>query len=167
MSTGAPTATPSWSADTKLPAHSSSHGPALAVYGNKLHLVHRGAGSDVALWHTTFNGTSWSADTKLPAHSSLEGPGLAVFDNQLYCVHRGYGNADQQLWWTTYNGSTWSSDQRFPAHSSAAGPAVIAYRDKNGTQDQLMVVHRGYGNRAAGTDSAEIEAQIAAEEHTA
>lgn len=156
-----------WSADTKLPGHATASNPALAEFGGKLHLVHRGSGNDTTLWHATFDGTRWSADTRLPAHSSLEGPSLTVFDSKLYCVHRGHGNGDQDLWWTTYNGSSWSADQRFPGHSSGAGPAAVVYRDKNGTQDQLMVVHRGYGNRAAGTDAAEVEAQIAAEEATA
>ncbi|MGX1849468.1 hypothetical protein OIU91_07515 [Streptomyces sp. NBC_01456] len=58
----------------------------------------------------------------------------------------------------------WNEDAMFPGHTSGAGPAVIAYRDKKRTQDQLMVVHRGYGKRAAGTDSDETHARIAAEE---
>lgn len=153
-----------WSADTELRAHKTASNPALAVYDRKLHLVHRGTGNDVSLWHAMYDGTRWSSDQSLPAHSSLEGPGLAVFDNKLYCVHRGHGSNDQNLWWTYYDGSRWSTDTKFPGHTSGAGPAVIAYRDKNGTQDQLMVVHRGYGKRAAGTDSDETHARIAAEE---
>ncbi|MES4889918.1 hypothetical protein [Streptomyces sp. NPDC096012] len=97
--------------------------------------------------------------------AGLEGPGLAVFDNKLFCIHRGHGSADQNLWWTTYqSGSPWTDDQQFPGHTSGAGPAVVVYRDKNGTQNRLMVIHRGYGKRAAGTDSAEVQARIAAEE---
>lgn len=153
-----------WSADTELRAHKTASNPALAVYDSKLHLVHRGTGNDVSLWHAMYDGTRWSSDQSLPAHSSLEGPGLAVFDNKLYCVHRGHGSGDQNLWWTYYDGSRWSTDTKFPGHTSGAGPAVIANRDKNGTQDQLMVVHRGYGKRAAGTDSDEAQARIAAEE---
>jgi hypothetical protein len=99
------------------------------------------------------------------AQGSLEGPGLAVFDSKLYCIDRGHGGNDQKLWWATYttNGG-WSTDKDFPAHSSGAGPAVIAYRDKYGDKNQLLVVHRGYGNRAAGTDTAEDEARLAAEQ---
>ncbi|MEA2958978.1 MAG: hypothetical protein QOJ58_4579, partial [Alphaproteobacteria bacterium] len=33
--------------------------------------------------------------------------------------------------------------------------------------DQLMVVHRGAGKKAAGTDTAEVETRIAAEQLTA
>ncbi|MEU3862489.1 hypothetical protein AB0F03_35025 [Streptomyces sp. NPDC028722] len=156
-----------WSGDSPLPGHSTASNPALAVFGGNLHMVHRGSANDTGLWHATFDGNRWSADQPLGAHSSLEGPGLAVFDAQLYMVHRGHGSGDQKLWWATYNGSTWSTDQVFPAHSSGAGPAVITYRDRNGDKNQLLVVHRGYGNRAAGTDAAEVEARIAEEERTA
>ncbi|MFD9593712.1 hypothetical protein ACFWA9_13275 [Kitasatospora sp. NPDC059973] len=156
-----------WSNDTPLGSHSTASNPALAVYGDKLHCLHRGGGSDTILYHTTtVDGVNWSADTKLPAHNSLEGPGLTVYDNKLYCVHRGYGGGDQHLWWSYYNGSSWSGDTKFPDHTSGAGPAVIAYRDPNGTRDQLLVVHRGYGARAAGTDTAEDEARLAAEAST-
>lgn len=156
-----------WTQDTPLPRHSTASNPALAVYGNTLHMVHRGSGNDTSLWHTTYTSAEgWGTDNKFRAHSSLEGPGLAVFDNRLYCVHRGHGNGDQNLWWTSYKPGSgpWTDDQKFPGHTSGAGPAVVVYRDKNGTQDQLMVIHRGYGKRAAGTDSAEVQAQIAAEE---
>ncbi|MBW5420358.1 hypothetical protein GKQ77_02070 [Streptomyces sp. BG9H] len=130
-------------------------------------MVHRGSGNDTSLWHTTCTSAEgWGTDNKFRAHSSLEGPGLAVFDNRLYCVHRGHGSGDQNLWWTGYKPGSgpWADDQKFPGHTSGAGPAVVVYRDKNGTQDQLMVIHRGYGNRAADTDSAEVQAQIAADE---
>lgn len=155
-----------WSADTPFPDHQTASNPALAVYGGRLHCIHRG-GDDTSFYHTTtVNGSTWSWDVRLPAHHSLEGPGLTVYDDKLYCVHRGYGNGDQHLWWSHYNGSTWSNDTKFPAHTSGAGPAVIAYQDANGTRDQLLVVHRGYGARAAGTDTAEDEARLAAEAST-
>ncbi|QNE77789.1 hypothetical protein F0344_27200 [Streptomyces finlayi] len=154
-----------WSKGTALPAHETSANPALTVYGGKLHLVHK-SGNNTELWHAIYDGASWSKDTRLPAHESLEGPALAVLDNKLYCLHRGYGGSDDQLWFSSYNGSSWSTDQRLGDHRSGAGPAVVAYRDKNGTENQLLVVHRGYGARAAGTDTAEMEARIAQEEAT-
>lgn len=86
-------------------------------------------------------------------------PALAVFDNKLHCVQRGHGNGDQDLWYTTLNGSTWSTDTRIPNHKSSAGPAAITYRDKHGTANQLLVVHRGSGSRAAGADTIEAEAE--------
>ncbi|MFI5945578.1 hypothetical protein ACIBCB_35775 [Streptomyces uncialis] len=153
-----------WSADRKFPAHTTAANPALVAYNGRLHCVHRGGGTDTSLYFSKYSSgaNTWEPDFKLPAHYSLEGPGLAVFDNKVYCVHRGHGTGDQYLWWSEYNGSRWSTDQKLAHHTSGAGPAVIAYRDKNGTQNQLLVVHRGYGLRAAGTDAAEVEAQTAA-----
>ncbi|MER0428538.1 transposase [Streptomyces microflavus] len=158
----------SWTGDSPLPGHETVSNPALAVYDNKLHLLHRG-GNDTQLWHATYNGSSWSDDRKLGSHESLEGPALAVYGGELYAIHRGYGSGDQSLWWTKYRtGGTWTPDEEFPGHESGAGPAAIVYRDKNGTEDQLLVVHRGWSNnRAAGADTAEDEARIAAEQATA
>ncbi|MFI5831368.1 hypothetical protein ACIA6C_29620 [Streptomyces sp. NPDC051578] len=156
-----------WSPDIKLPAHATGANPALAEFQGKLHLVHRGMGNDLSLFHATYNGTGWSRDTKLPGHESVQGPALAVFDNKLYCIHRGYGTADQNLWWSTYSGSSWSTDQRFPNHWSGPGPAAIAYRDKYGTENQLLVVHRGYDPRTSTTDTPEMETGIAQEQAAA
>ncbi|MFJ8650687.1 hypothetical protein ACIRNI_31850 [Streptomyces sp. NPDC093546] len=155
-----------WNDDEKFSGHHSSSNPALAEFQGRLHLVHRGGTHDDNLWAAVYDAqTGWSADTQMPHHRSLEGPGLAVFDGHLYCVHRGHGNGDQKLWWATYKSSSgWSADREFHGHLSGAGPAVIAYRDANAETDQLLVVHRGYGHRAAGTDAAEMEARIAAEE---
>jgi hypothetical protein len=153
-----------WTRDVKLNVGTSAN-PALAVYDGRLHCVYRG-NNTTALQHISYSTSAgWGTERQLDAHHSLEGPGLAVFDSKLYCIHRGHGGNDQKLWWATYttNGG-WSTDKQFPAHSSGAGPAVIAYRDKYGDKNQLLVVHRGYGNRAAGTDTAEDEARLAGEQ---
>ncbi|MFC9227560.1 hypothetical protein ACFTZI_01025 [Streptomyces decoyicus] len=47
------------------------------------------------------------------------------------------------------------TEAAFPDHLSGAGPAA-AYRDKNGTHDQLVVVHRGWGKRAAGSEKIRV-----------
>ncbi|MFI6730442.1 hypothetical protein NRF20_06170 [Streptomyces sp. R-74717] len=50
----------------------------------------------------------------------------------------------EPLWLTRFDGSTWTPDDKFNGtHLTGAGPALIAYRDKNGTQDHLLCVHRG------------------------
>ncbi|MFJ7248747.1 hypothetical protein ACIQWA_29545 [Kitasatospora sp. NPDC098652] len=85
-------------------------------------------------------------------------------NGQLACVHRGHGSGDQNLYGTGFvTGRGWDTDQRFPGHLSGAGPALIVYRDVNAEVDQLLCVHRGAGKKAAGTDTAEVEARIAAE----
>lgn len=150
----------SWTRDTRPGGHETASNPALAVYDNKLHLVHCGDKDD-SLWHVIYDG-SWGPDRKFSGHFSLEGPALAVFRGELYCIHRGYGSGDQNLWWTKFRtGGVWTADQKFPGHLSGAGPAA-AYRDANAEHDQLVVVHRGWGKKAAGTDTAEDEARLTA-----
>lgn len=158
-----------WSRDTRVGGHKSASNPALAVFNNKLHLVHRG-GSDTGLWHSTYSGSGWSGGQSMRAQS-LEGPALAVFKGDLYCIHRGYGSGDQNLWWSKYR-TSWDTDRKFPGHLSGAGPAAIVYKDTKNigeepAPDQLLVVHRGAGTKAAGADTAEVEARIAAEQLTA
>ncbi|WP_433192402.1 hypothetical protein ACQP1G_27235 [Nocardia sp. CA-107356] len=131
----------SWGGEGTIPGKTNSN-PALAVYKNTLYAMYTAYNSS-DLYLNSFSGGRWHGDSKLRAHKSTEGPALAVYDNHLYCAHRG-ATDDKQLWWTRFNGSSWSDDTRFGAHSSAQGPALIAYRDKNGTQDQLLCVHRGY-----------------------
>ncbi|MEV3933572.1 hypothetical protein [Streptomyces sp. NPDC049944] len=155
-----------WSPDRQMPAHETVSNPALLDWDGKLHLVHRG-GNDNSLWHAVWeSGTGWSRDYKMNNTFSLEGPALAVYKGDMYVIHRGSGDNDQHLWWTKRNSAgSWTADTRFPGHLSGAGPAAVVYRDpKNGTKDQLLVVHRGWGKRAAGSDAAEAEAFIAAEQ---
>ncbi|MFI8883761.1 hypothetical protein [Streptomyces sp. NPDC053813] len=157
-----------WTPDRQIPNCETAANPALAVWDGKLNLVHRGSSND-HLWHITYTTSAgWSRDHQLPGHRSLEGPALTVFNNELYCIHRGNGSGDQNLYWTKLrSGAAWTRDAQLPDHLSGAGPAAVVYRDpKNGTKDQLMVVHRGWGSRAAGSDAAEVEALLAAEHTT-
>ncbi|MEV4129594.1 hypothetical protein [Nocardia sp. NPDC049707] len=131
-----------WSGEDTLPGKTNSN-PALASYKNTLYAMYTAYNSSV-LYVNRFSGDRWQGDYSLPNHKSTEGPALAVYNNELYCVHRGATN-DKKLWWArTSNGTSWTQDSALPAHTSAQGPAIIAYRDLNGTQDQLMCVHRGY-----------------------
>ncbi|MFC8528027.1 hypothetical protein [Nocardia sp. NPDC057227] len=155
----------SWSGHRKLDgAPESLTNPALAVYQDRLYCVHRGYG-DATLWYTAFDGTRWSTDRKITgAPQSADGPALVVFDNKLFCVKRGHG--DETLWWLSFDGSNWSSTRSFPyGNQSAAGPALSTYRDKHGTRDQIMCVHRGHGaSRSGDAERDAAEAAIVAEE---
>ncbi|MFI5831378.1 sialidase family protein [Streptomyces sp. NPDC051578] len=145
-----------WTSPQAIPNHGTGANPALAVFNGKLYCVTRGT-TDADLWWTTFNGSTWTTPRKFPAHGSREGVGLAVFKGKLYCVHR--GNTDQSLWWTAFDGNNWSADTRLPAHTSGASPAMAVYRDQNGTRDQLMCVHRGFGERFVSQDGEVLTAE--------
>ncbi|MEV0151651.1 MULTISPECIES: hypothetical protein [unclassified Nonomuraea] len=130
-----------WSADQRFPGHLTDSNPALAVYQNRLYCVHRGNGSSSMWWTSTGDGRNWTPDAQIPNAATREGPALAVFNNLLHCVHR--GGADTSLWGIAFDGRNWTRDIKFPGHHSTQGPALITYRDKNGTEDQLLCVHRG------------------------
>ncbi|MFI6948545.1 hypothetical protein [Streptomyces sp. NPDC050422] len=89
-------------------------------------------------------------------------PALAADGGKLHLAHRG-GGRDVSLYHASFNGSSWSTDLRTGSHRSGTGPAVIAYRDSNASQSQLLVVHRGVRTRAAGADTAEIASLLATE----
>ncbi|MEV0259515.1 hypothetical protein AB0H82_35380 [Streptomyces sp. NPDC050732] len=155
-----------WSRDFEMPGHETASNPALMDWDGNLHLVHRG-GTEDTLWHSVWEkGKGWGPDYRMHGPRSLEGPSLAVYKGDMYVIHRGHGYGDQSLWWTKRDkAGNWTVDMKFPGHLSGAGPAAVVYRDpKNGTKDQLLVVHRGYGKRAAGTDAAEVEAFLTAEQ---
>ncbi|MFF7188878.1 hypothetical protein ACFZAR_27270 [Streptomyces sp. NPDC008222] len=60
------------------------------------------------------------------------------------------------MWWTVFEeGNGWSQDRELRKHANKAGPALIVYRDKNGSHDQLMCVHRGFGKNSASHTAAE------------
>lgn len=61
------------------------------------------------------------------------------------CVHR--DPARQQLWWSAFDGTGWSTDTEIPGHSSKYGAALAVYRDRTGTRDQLLSIHRGHAQR--------------------
>ncbi|WP_454196566.1 hypothetical protein [Nocardia sp. Marseille-Q1738] len=129
-----------WSGESEMAPQTDSN-PALAVYRDQLYAVYKGKGTTM-LWYTRRGKSGgWEGDRALGAHASQEGPGLAVYGNDLYCVHRGGSTA--RLYWTRFDGSSWSRDAEFPGHYSEQGPALVTYRDPNGTEDQLLCVHRG------------------------
>jgi hypothetical protein len=53
-----------WTVDIYLGNHLAEQGPALAVFKDKLVMVHRSSGKDGSLWCCYYDGSSWSADTK-------------------------------------------------------------------------------------------------------
>ncbi|MFF3091609.1 hypothetical protein ACFVRB_42205 [Streptomyces nojiriensis] len=134
----------SWTPPEPVPGCATTRSPALAVYDGNLHLLY-GNPKDGAIHWTRLRGTTWTSEGALPGHRTRSNIGLAVFDGKLMCVHR--DPARQQLWWSAFDGSGWSTDTAMPGHSSKYGPALAVYRDRTGTRDQLLCVHRGHGQR--------------------
>ncbi|MFD3467093.1 hypothetical protein ACFWWM_12110 [Streptomyces sp. NPDC058682] len=134
----------SWTTPEPVPGCATTRSPALAVYDGNLHLLY-GNPKDGAIRWSTLRDTTWTSEGALPGHRTRSNIGLAVFDCKLMCVHR--DPARQQLWWSAFDGSGWSTDTAMPGHSSKYGPALAVYRDRTGTRDQLLCVHRGHAQR--------------------
>ncbi|MFI7616071.1 hypothetical protein ACIBP6_33100 [Nonomuraea terrae] len=129
-----------WSPAQRFVEHVDVSGAALAVFQDRLHLVHRGVAGDAALRWTVYDAEEgWREDERFPSHLTDEAPSLTAYDGQLYCVHRGAGG-DAALWWTRWDGSAWTPDERFPGHLTDEAPALAAY------DGQLYCVHRGAGD---------------------
>ncbi|MFJ1898773.1 hypothetical protein [Streptomyces sp. NPDC088115] len=133
-----------WTAPEPVPGCATTRSPALAVHDGTLHLLH-GNPKDGAIHWSRLRDTGWTSEGALPGHRTRSNIGLAVFDGKLMCVHR--DPARQQLWWSAFDGAEWSTDTEMPGHSSKYGTALAAHRDKAGTRDQLLCVHRGHAQR--------------------
>ena len=83
-------------------------GPGLAVFEDKVFMVHRAKSSDGSLWYSIYDGSGWTQqDTLIDGQSTGAPPALACYtdpqcnsDNyedpktavaRLICVHRGWG----------------------------------------------------------------------------
>ncbi|MEV7834349.1 hypothetical protein AB0P12_27515 [Streptomyces subrutilus] len=141
-----------WTTPEPVPGCATTRSPALAVYDGTLHLLH-GNPKDGAVHWSRLDGAGWAFEGALPGHRTRSNIGLAVFDGRLMCVHR--DPARQQLWWSAFDGAGWSTDTEMPGHSSKYGPALAVYRDRFGTRDQLLCVHRGHAQRSV-TSAGEV-----------
>ncbi|MCX4391694.1 hypothetical protein [Streptomyces sp. NBC_01767] len=133
-----------WDTPEPVPGCATTRSPALAVYDGALHMLHSNP-KDGAIHWTRLRDTTWTSEGALPGHRTRSNIGLAVFDGKLMCVHR--DPARQQLWWSAFDGTGWSTDTEIPGHSSKYGAALAVYRDRTGTRDQLLSIHRGHAQR--------------------
>jgi hypothetical protein len=89
-----------WWPNVRIPDQLSKASPALAVFQDKLHMVHLGDSSN-NIWHTelddgdTFPG-NWTPNVRIPDQLSKASPALAVFQDKLHMVH--LGNSSNNIW---------------------------------------------------------------------
>jgi hypothetical protein len=122
-----------WLPNTRIRGQQSKASPALAAFGQRLHMVHLGNSSN-DIWHSTFDGSSWSANVKIPNQLSKASPALAAFGQRLHMVH--LGNSSNDIWHSTFDGSSWSANVKIPNQLSKASPALALSGD-------LHMVHLG------------------------
>jgi predicted phosphodiesterase len=78
--------------------------PALAVYGNKLYLVHE-PDADGTIWWSWYDGKQWGGDEQIVSEKyggphTVDSPALAVYDNKLHMVYRGAYGYCNTIWWS-------------------------------------------------------------------
>ena len=114
----------SWTGDNKInPIQSSKYGPSLAVFDNKVYMVHRGANNDQHLWHSTYDGTNWTQDKETKGVCLGAPPALVCYKDP-ECTEKNY--VDPNV----------IEDETDPTKTVELPPTY---------QPRLICVHRGIG----------------------
>lgn len=92
-----------WTVNKKI-GIKSGRPPALAEFGNRIHMVTTSLPrpqwdtSPKYLYHSQFNGKQWSAPAKIPGQYSKSAPALLTYGAKLHMVH--LGNSSNNLWYS-------------------------------------------------------------------
>ncbi|KAI1175167.1 hypothetical protein F4777DRAFT_598766 [Nemania sp. FL0916] len=127
-----------WGTVNQIPYTRTEFDVAACEYNGQLHVLHRGAGKDAAIWHVRLSGDFWTPDALLDGMYTSAGPALATYQGLLYMVAVG---TDEELWWASYNGTAWSAYQNLAGYGARYGAALAEY---NGL---LYCVARGTDGR--------------------
>ncbi|MCL2165308.1 MAG: hypothetical protein FWH55_13205, partial [Oscillospiraceae bacterium] len=121
--------------------YNTSHGPALAAYGNRLYMVYKGSNTDQRIWRTSFDGNNWlSSPTSFGSKFSAScGPALAVYDGKLYMAWTDSSD-ERSIKIASFNGYTWT-DPVVTGANSSHGPALAVFDKK------LYMAWKGNGNK--------------------
>lgn len=129
----------------RIPGQQSKATPALAAFGDALHMVHLGDSSN-DIWWSIYDGASWNkadgtpGNERIPGQRSKATPALAVFGDELHMVH--LGDSSNAIWHSRFDGSSWSTNTRIAGQLSKAPPALAAFEDRC-ARPRLHIVHLG------------------------
>jgi hypothetical protein len=118
----------SWTRNAMVhPSQRSHAAPALAVLGNRLHMVHVGDTSD-ELWHSTYrDGANWTQNEKADVpRRSRAAPALAAFGGQLHMVYLD-ANSDDLVHFSSRDGRHWTRHAVDPPQRSQDAPALAVF----------------------------------------
>ena len=144
----------------------SSKAPvALAVFQDRLHMVHIGKSSH-NLYHSYFNGTEWSRELRIPDQKSKAAPALGVFNNQLHMVHLGDNSND--VWHSMYRGKGWTINKKVgikSGHTPALGEAygglrMVSTDIPNSYNTQSKNLYFSWYNRKIWINNGKISGQL-------
>jgi hypothetical protein len=116
----------------------TSHGPALARFGNKVYGVWKAPG-DESPWWATFNGTGWSAIKPLPVAGGTvllsDTPTLIPSQSGLTMAYKG-SQTDSRIWLSDFQpGGKWSA----PRDATPSGGGILtSHGPAIGTQQGVL-----------------------------
>ncbi|MCE4946629.1 hypothetical protein LVX13_26420 [Streptomyces albulus] len=115
-----------WGTPVAVNLHSGANPPAMAIYNNRLHCVHRALIGDNLQWSASIDGIDWLPDQTLDIRSPNT-PALAALDGMLYCVYRAM---DGTLHWISYDGNVWSTPVPMSGMATTHAPAMCELNGK-------------------------------------
>jgi hypothetical protein len=100
-----------WSEPARLPYATFAGPPAMAAFGDELHIV--GIDEDCQMWTASIARDGARSPARLiPAHSSCSRPSLAVLGDRLYAVHRAGATGEIQITHRELGSDiSWSTDR--------------------------------------------------------
>lgn len=117
-----------WDNDQKIPNMTTSSPARLALFNNKIYMVHTGE-NDCSVWMSRIDTTvapwTWAHDFEIP-YTSCSSPALAAYNGSLYLVGERFNG---QLWQATMSTSeVFSAAADIPGAISASGsPGITTY----------------------------------------
>ena len=120
-----------WQGNKGIPGAASSIAPAMVVYNGVPTLCFKGAGSDHAIYCSTYNASLdyWSPVKPTGNYGTSHGPGLAVYHGALFMAWKGIN--DTNIYWAVSTNPTvasaWPAQQIIAGVGSNVGPSAVVY----------------------------------------
>src|SRR5829696_1027098 len=128
-----------WTQNAVVSGQLSKASPALAAFGDRLHMVHLGDSSN-RIWHSQFDGSSWSTNVAIPDQLSKASPAMATYGDRcgrerLHITH--LGDSSNRIWHSEFDREGWTRNFYLADQLSKAAPALSPFARR------LHLVHLG------------------------
>lgn len=134
-----------------IPYQYGKAAPALAIFNNKLFMVHyRGTFDDLV--YNSFDGVSWGADVSITEGAggakqlAKTPPTIASYGGNVHMVYKDYSS--DRIRWSYFNGSTWAASATIPNQQMHGGGSLAALSNK------LVLTHQSSDSGYSGGDYA-------------
>jgi hypothetical protein len=118
---------------------STSSGPAITVYHDRLYAAWRGGGNDERMFWSSFDGSHWAEQQVGIGGGTSTGLALAVYHDRLFAAWKGGGN-DERMFWSSFDGSHWAEQQVGIGGGTSTGPALAVF------EDEVVAAWKGIGS---------------------